>query len=165
MILQNGWIFSICEIYWEYRTAGHLLFWKPWPVTGHIATAKKTVSRAHACPRFLAMRSRRVNRCILLCKKVKNENVQGSAIRAVKTDSEFSTRHMVQRRCVQNPSKTSEKMGYFDRVTVSLHILYAGNKRLRAHKICSLQANNKVYLGQIRSEQIVYSRFIKIPLG
>ena len=23
----------------------------------------------------------------------------------------------------QNPSKTSEKMGYFDRVTVSLHIL------------------------------------------
>ena len=38
-------------------------------------------------------------------------------------------------------------------------------KRLRALKICSLQANNKVYLGQIRSEQIVYSRFIKIPLG
>ena len=28
-----------CEIYWEYRTAGHLVFWKPWPVTGHIATA------------------------------------------------------------------------------------------------------------------------------
>ena len=28
----------------------------------------------------------------------------------------------------QNPSKTSEKMGYFDRVTVSLHILYAGNQ-------------------------------------
>ena len=24
----------------------------------------------------------------------------------------------------QNPSKTSEKRGYFDRVTVSLHILY-----------------------------------------
>ena len=20
-----------CEIYWEYRTAGHLVFWKPWP--------------------------------------------------------------------------------------------------------------------------------------
>ena len=36
----------------------------------------------------------------------------------------------------QNPSKTSEKM-----------------------------ANNKVDLGQIRSEEIVYSRFIKIPLG
>ena len=30
-----------CEIYWEYRTASHLVFWKPWPVTGHIATAKK----------------------------------------------------------------------------------------------------------------------------
>ena len=29
-----------CEIYWEYRTASHLVFWKPWPVTGHIATAK-----------------------------------------------------------------------------------------------------------------------------
>ena len=28
------------EIYWKYRTAGHLVFWKPWPVyTGHIATA------------------------------------------------------------------------------------------------------------------------------
>ena len=24
----------------------------------------------------------------------------------------------------QNPPKTSEKMGYFDRVTISLHILY-----------------------------------------
>ena len=29
-----------CEIYWEYRTASHLVFWKPWPFTGHIATAK-----------------------------------------------------------------------------------------------------------------------------
>ena len=29
-----------CEIYWEYRTASHSVFWKPWPVTGHIATAK-----------------------------------------------------------------------------------------------------------------------------
>ena len=28
----------------------------------------------------------------------------------------------------QNPSKTSEKMGYFDRVTVSLHILYTANQ-------------------------------------
>ena len=26
-------------MYWKYRTAGHLVFWKPWPVTGHIATA------------------------------------------------------------------------------------------------------------------------------
>ena len=30
MIVQNGWIFSICEIYWENGTAGHLVFWKPW---------------------------------------------------------------------------------------------------------------------------------------
>ena len=28
----------------------------------------------------------------------------------------------------QNPSKTSGKMGYFDRVTVSLHILYTANQ-------------------------------------
>ena len=28
----------------------------------------------------------------------------------------------------QNPSKTSEKVGYFDRVTVSLHILYTANQ-------------------------------------
>ena len=40
MIVWFSWIFSVCEIfYWEYRTAGHLVFWKPWPVTGHIATA------------------------------------------------------------------------------------------------------------------------------
>ena len=31
MIVQNGWNFSICEIYGEYGTAGHLVFWKPWP--------------------------------------------------------------------------------------------------------------------------------------
>ena len=28
----------------------------------------------------------------------------------------------------QNPSKTSGKMGYFDRVTVSVHILYTANQ-------------------------------------
>ena len=39
-----SWVFSICEIYWKDRTAGHLVFWKPWPVTGHIGhigTAKQ----------------------------------------------------------------------------------------------------------------------------
>ena len=30
-IVQKGWIFSICEIYWEYGTTRHLVFWKPWP--------------------------------------------------------------------------------------------------------------------------------------
>ena len=39
MIVWVSWIFSICEIYWKGRTAGHLVFWKPWPVTGHRATA------------------------------------------------------------------------------------------------------------------------------
>ena len=28
----------------------------------------------------------------------------------------------------QNPSKTSEKMGYFDCVTVSLHVLHTANQ-------------------------------------
>ena len=31
MIVWFSWIISICEIYGEYRTAGHLVFWKPWP--------------------------------------------------------------------------------------------------------------------------------------
>ena len=86
----------------------------------------------------------------------------------------------------QNPSKTSEKMGYFDRVTVSLHILCAANqetegsqdrltvtrhfmprspfgRRAVRHRGYGLRllifkmANNKVDLGQIRSEGIVYS--------
>ena len=42
-----AWVFlidicicSICEIWWKDRNAGHLVFWKPWPVTGHTATAK-----------------------------------------------------------------------------------------------------------------------------
>ena len=29
----------------------------------------------------------------------------------------------------QNLSKTSEKMAYFDRVTISLHILYTANQK------------------------------------
>ena len=73
----------------------------------------------------------------------------------------------------QNPSKTSEKMGYFDRVTVSLHILYTANQetegsqdrrspfgrravRLRGYGLRLLifkMANNKVDLGQKRSEK------------
>ena len=31
MLVQIRWFFSICQIYWEYRTAGHLVFYKPWP--------------------------------------------------------------------------------------------------------------------------------------
>ena len=34
MIVWFSWICSICEIYWKDRTAGHLVFWKPWLVTG-----------------------------------------------------------------------------------------------------------------------------------
>ena len=85
-------------------------------------------------------------------------------------------------------SQNSSKMGSFDRVTVPLHILYTANQetegsqdgilpgwpfgrravRQRGYGLRLLIlkiANNKVYLGQIRSEEIVYSRFIKIPLG
>ena len=57
----------------------------------------------------------------------------------------------------QNPSKISEKIGYFDRVTVSLHI-YIPQTNFK-------MANSKVDLGQIKSEEIVYSRFMKIPLA
>ena len=48
----------------------------------------------------------------------------------------------------QNPSKTSEKMGYFDRVTLytALHYIPQTNFKM---------ANKKVDLGQIRSEEIV----------
>ena len=86
----------------------------------------------------------------------------------------------------QNLSKTSEKMGYFDCVTVSIHILYTANEETEGSQdrltasvalwptFCTSAryrtevfktANNKVDLGQIRSEEIVYSRFMKIPLG
>ena len=90
----------------------------------------------------------------------------------------------------QNLSKTSEKMGYFDRVTVlTLHILYTANQETESSQdwhfvprspfgrravrqqgyglrlLIFKTANNKVDQGQIRSEQIVYSGFIKIPLG
>ena len=88
----------------------------------------------------------------------------------------------------QNPSKTSEKVGYFDRVTVSLHILYTANQETRCSQDSIVPgwpfgrgavrqrgygsrllifkiANNKVDLGQIRSEEIVYSRYHKDPIG
>ena len=77
-------------------------------------------------------------------------------------------------------------MGYFDHVTASSHILYTANQetegshfvprspfgqravRQRGYGLRLLifkMANSKVDLGQIRSEEIVYSRFIKVPLG
>ena len=87
----------------------------------------------------------------------------------------------------QNPSKTSEKMGYFDRVTVSLHILQTANQetegsqdRLTLGVSIALRATcrapariwlavidfQKVDLGQIRSEEIVCKHQIhKDPIG
>ena len=58
-------------------------------------------------------------------------------------------------------------MGIFDRVTVSLHILYTANQETEGSQdrlMIFRMANNKD-LGQTRSEEIVYDRFIKIPLG
>ena len=59
-------------------------------------------------------------------------------------------------------------MGFFDRVTVSsLHVLYTANQetvrvvRQRGYGLRLLifkTANSKVDLGQIRSEEIIYSR-------
>ena len=80
----------------------------------------------------------------------------------------------------QNPSKTSEKTGYFDCVTVLLHILSTANQETERWLYSALRAmlvlysalramhqqryglrllnfkmaNNKVDLGQIRSEKI-----------
>ena len=66
-------------------------------------------------------------------------------------------------------------MGYFDRVTVSLlHVLYTANQetvrvvRQRGYGLRLLifkTVNSKVDLGQIRSEEIIYSRFTKDPTG
>ena len=38
-------------------------------------------------------------------------------------------------------------------------------RKTQINSLIFKMANNKVDLGQIRSEEIVYSRFIKIPLG
>ena len=53
-----------------------------------------------------------------------------------KKEGAISSDHRVQRRCVQNPSKTSEKMSYFDRVF--RYTFYRPQpKRLRARKPCA----------------------------
>ena len=71
----------------------------------------------------------------------------------------------------QNPSKISEKMGHFDCVTISLHILYTANQETegsqRGYGLRLLIFKMATYkdLGQTRSEEIAYNRFIKMPLG
>ena len=84
-----------------------------------------------------------------------------------------------QRRCVfrtehQNPSKTAEKM------VILLHFRYTfyipqktegfGRRAVRQRGyglqlLIFKMANDKVDLSQIRSQEIVHGRFIKIPLG
>ena len=46
----------------------------------------------------------------------------------------------------QNPSKTSEKMGCFDRVTDSLHVLYTANQETEGSqdRLKKLQTNEKL---------------------
>ena len=58
----------------------------------------------------------------------------------------------------QNPSKTSEKMGYFDRVTVSLQILYTENQETIGFfdlALRALVASVGLALGNISWSQIV----------
>ena len=45
----------------------------------------------------------------------------------------------------KNPSKTSEKMGYFDRVTVSSHILYTANQETEGSQDRSLFFSSSVW--------------------
>ena len=85
----------------------------------------------------------------------------------------------------QNTSKTSEKVGYFDRVTVSLHLPYTANQETKGsqdrltvtrHFVprSSFGRNAVRQRGyglrllifkMAKREEIVYSRFIRIPLG
>ena len=50
----------------------------------------------------------------------------------------------------QNPSKTSGKMGYFDRVTVSLHILLTANQGWRNRKRFRLLTLRSGKLGAVK---------------
>ena len=61
MFCDTG-IFRCCEIYLEYRTAGHLVFWKPWPavelkkvlsVTIH-GTSKQNIHKLQLMQNFAA---------------------------------------------------------------------------------------------------------------
>ena len=75
----------------------------------------------------------------------------------------------------QNPSKSSEKwvisraiimaLGYFDRVRSLFGRRAVCQRGYGLRLLIFKMANNKGDLGQIRSEEIVYSRFIKIPTG
>ena len=51
------------------------------------------------------------------------------------------------------------------RASVALRGRAVRQRRYGLRLLIFKMANNKVDLGQIRSEEIVYSRFIKIPLG
>ena len=45
-----SWIFSICEIYWKYKTAGHLVFWKPWPAVEFSFCGWSHIERSRSWP-------------------------------------------------------------------------------------------------------------------
>ena len=54
-------------------------------------------------------------------------------------------------------------MGYFDRVTVSLHILYTADQETEVINFQTGEQQSRS--GSDKKEEIVHRRFIKIPLG
>ena len=56
-------------------------------------------------------------------------------------------------------------LGYFDRVRSLFGRRAVRQRGYGLRLLIFKMANNKGDLGQIRSEEIVYSRFIKIPTG
>ena len=70
---------------------------------------------------------------------------------------------------LQNPPKTSEKWVILIAFkTVSLHILCTANQETASVALrATCRAPARIWLAVIdfQSEEIVYSRFIKIPLG
>ena len=96
MIVWFSLIFSICEIYWKERTAGHLVFWKPWPVTGHIATAKSKYGSIK-----WKFEARKINSKLDKVGKVSNQSCQSSASLSItiRRFLSFSTIHNTMKYC------------------------------------------------------------------
>ena len=68
--------------------------------------------------------------------------------------------------------RTSEPVGnlwknglFWSRYSFVTHSVYRKPRDWGLTRSAYRRTTNKVYLGQIRSEEVVYSRFIKIPLG
>ena len=53
MIVWFSWICWISEIYWKDRTAGHLVFWKPWPARSRAEKSISVVKHGFVLPRHM----------------------------------------------------------------------------------------------------------------